>query len=66
MTTEYTITSQDVRNCVAMQQIRYDCLFQYGIESKETFYYVEEKARAENIDVGVESFLYRKGVFYGR
>ena len=47
-----------------MQQIRYDCLFQN--ESKETFYYVEAKARAENIDVEVESFLYRKRVFYGR
>ncbi len=54
LTTEYAITSQDVRNCVAMQQIRYDCLFQYGIESEEAFYNVEAKARAENIGVGVE------------
>ena len=57
LTTEYVITSQDVRNCVAMQQIRYDCLFQYGIVSEETFYNVEAKARAENIGVGVENFL---------
>ena len=47
MTTEYTITSQDVRNCVATQQIRYDCLFRYGIESEEAFYDVEAKVRAE-------------------
>ena len=40
-----------------MQQIRYDCLFQYGIESEEAFYNVEAKARAENIGVGVENFL---------
>ena len=66
LTTEYAITSQDVRNCVAMQQIRYDCLFQYGIESEEAFYNVEAKARAENIGVGVENFLYRKGEFYWR
>ena len=46
MTTEYTITSQDVRNCGATQQIRYDCLFRYGIESEEAFYNVEAKARA--------------------
>ena len=61
LTAEYAITSQDVRNCVAMQQIRYDCLFQYGIKSEEAFYYVEAKARAENIGVGVENFLYMKG-----
>ena len=54
LTTEYAITSQDVRNCVAMQQIRYDGLFRYGIESEEAFYNVEAKARAENISVGVE------------
>ncbi len=47
MTTEYTITSQDMRNCVATQQIRYDCLFRYGIESEEAFYDVEAKVRAE-------------------
>ncbi|MDE7179196.1 MAG: hypothetical protein K2O59_15390 [Lachnospiraceae bacterium] len=40
-----------------MQQIRYDCLSQYGIESEEAFYNVEAKARAENISVGVENFL---------
>ena len=31
----YAITSQDVRNCLAIQQIRYDCLFQYRIEREE-------------------------------
>lgn len=58
LTTEYAITSQDVRNCVAMQQIRYDCLFQYGIESEEAFYDVEAKARANNIGVGIEWGVY--------
>ena len=43
-----------MRNCGATQQIRYDCLFRYGIESEEAFYNVEAKARAENIGVGVE------------
>lgn len=43
-----------MRNCVAMQQIRYDCLFQYRIESEEAFYDVEAKTRAKNINVGVE------------
>ena len=54
LTTEYAITSQDVRDCGATQQIRYDCLFWYGIESEEAFYDVEAKVRAKNISVGVE------------
>jgi hypothetical protein len=44
---EYTITSQDMRNCGATQQIRYDCLFRYGIESEEASDDVEAKARAK-------------------
>ena len=43
-----------LRDCGATQQIRYDCLFQSGIESEEAFYDVEVKARAKNISVGVE------------
>ena len=52
--TEYTIASQDVRNCGAMQQIRHDCLFLYGMKSEEALCNVEAKARAGNIGVGVE------------
>ena len=55
-----------MRNCGATQQIRYDCLFRYGIESEEAFYDVEAKARANTINVGVENFLFRKRGFYWR
>ena len=36
-----------MRNCGATQQIRYDCLFRYGIESEEASDDVEAKARAK-------------------
>ena len=36
-----------MRNCGATQQIRYDCLFRYGIENEEAFDDVEAKARAK-------------------
>ena len=36
-----------MRNCGATQQICYDCLFRYGIESEEASDDVEAKARAK-------------------